>query len=511
MGEQVEKRFTWNLKKFSTLKGECCYSHPFPFAGWNWHIIAYPKNKGHLSLYIGLINPESLPSGWRRQVKYRLTVVNKKIWKNDSKVLDGKNWFDASNHSWGFKEFLPRFKLHSRDGGFLVGDKLTIVAQIHVFPLVIEPNHIEKILELLSNKFGNQAADASVNRSQGDSSCQVVQKTENDTSQEVLDDDNASEESSDNDDEKSEEGSDDDDASQEGSDDDDDEASEEGPDDDDESEEGPDDDDDASSLVSDDGGRGKSPLKDGSLTVGNHGMRCTSVASETEVSNVDDDDAPKRDPHDDTFEDDQGEDDASSLVSRDTDTLNTLKSLEDANQTVENGDTRCINVASVTEASNDLLKEIQPVKETLDVNGFQVFSSQADSVSHIFKRHPDIAIGFRPKNQQIRRAYMDALLSLIEMMCQSPEKLTENDLSNADDTLVDLIDAGFKLDWLKTKLNEITEKKKMEQGSVARLQTMEEQLQKLKQMFLDLETQLQKEKAEAFTLRVRLSFNDVVS
>ncbi|KAL1201596.1 MATH domain and coiled-coil domain-containing protein [Cardamine amara subsp. amara] len=167
-------------------------------------------------------------------------------------------------------------------------------------------------------------------------------------------------------------------------------------------------------------------------------------------------------------------------------------------------------VASILGTSENVVQEIEPVKETMNVNGFEVFSSQVESVSHIFKRHPDIAIGFRPKNQQIRRAYMDALLSLIEMMCQSPEKLTENDLTNADETLVDLTDAGFKLDWLKTKLNEISEKKKMEQVSGPRLQTMEEQLQKLKQMFLDLESELQKEKEEALAAIAPLSFNDVV-
>ncbi|CAA7060694.1 unnamed protein product [Microthlaspi erraticum] len=148
--------------------------------------------------------------------------------------------------------------------------------------------------------------------------------------------------------------------------------------------------------------------------------------------------------------------------------------------------------------------------ETCDVNGFEVSSSQVESVRQIFKSHPDIASGFRPKNQQIRRAYMNELLSLIETLCQSPEKLSEDDLSNADDTLADLIDVGFKLDWLKTKLNEVSEKKKMEKGSVARIQKMEVQVQKLKLIFSDLETRLQKEKSEALTARAPLSFDDVV-
>ncbi|KAG2324797.1 hypothetical protein Bca52824_007525 [Brassica carinata] len=102
------------------------------------------------------------------------------------------------------------------------------------------------------------------------------------------------------------------------------------------------------------------------------------------------------------------------------------------------------------------------------------------------------------------------LTILIEVLCQSPDKLSEDDLRNADDTLADLIVVGFKLNWLKSKLNEVTEKKKMEQGTGARLKTMEEQLQKLKLMFLNLETQLQMEKAEALAARAPLSFSDVV-
>ncbi|CAH8360762.1 unnamed protein product [Eruca vesicaria subsp. sativa] len=76
--------------------------------------------------------------------------------------------------------------------------------------------------------------------------------------------------------------------------------------------------------------------------------------------------------------------------------------------------------------------------------GFEMLCTSRDvgvseSVSYIFRRHPDIALGFRPKNQQIRRAYMNELLSLMEMLCQSPEKLSQVDLNNADDTLSDMV------------------------------------------------------------------------
>ncbi|RID54468.1 hypothetical protein BRARA_G01791 [Brassica rapa] len=489
MGEQVEKRFTWVLKNFSDLQDEPSYSRPFLFAGCNWHIIAYPKGYDkcrHLSLYLGIVNPESLPSGWRRELKFRLTLVNK-VWRSDTKVLEGQRWFDASSSVWGFKEFMPLSTVRYRDNKFLVGDKIVIVAELHLFPLVVET---VKIIQPLSCNEGSQVADG---KSQNAASSQE-KVVDFDVSQDV----DASKEGVDDDDGASEEGSDDDGTYQEGS------------DDDDVSEEGQNDD-DASSLVSEDG-REKGSLEDGSLTVGNCAMECNNVASETEVSDVDYDDAPIEDPgDDDVIENDQGDDNTSSLSSGVSDRdVGSLNKFEDASQGVEDGDKQCNKVASVTEASNDFPEEVQPVEETKDANGFQVFSSQVESVSHIFRRHPDIALGFRPKNRQIRRAYMCELLSLIDFLCQSPEKLSEDDLSNADDTLADLIDVGFKLDWLKIKLNEVSEKKQKEKGSEGRLRTMEEQLLKLKLMFLDLETQLHKEKEEALAARAPFSFNDVV-
>ncbi|KAF3517948.1 hypothetical protein DY000_02061707 [Brassica cretica] len=477
MGEQVEKRFTWVLKNFSDLQDEPSFSRPFVFAGCNWHIIAYPKGYEkcrHLSLYLGIVNPESLPSGWRRVLKFRLTLVNK-VWRSETKVLEGQRWFDASSSVWGFKEFIPVSTVRYRDNKFLVGDKIVIVAELHLFPLVVET---VKIIQPLSCNEGSQVA-AGKSQNAASSQEKVVDFDVSqeipcvDASQEGLDDDGASEENVDDDDDgASQEGSDDDGPSEEGSD---------------------DDDDDASSLVSEDGSSEKGSLKDGSLTVRNCGMKCNNVASETEVSNVDYDNAPIEDPgDDDVIENDQGDDNTSSLVSGVSDRdVGSLNKFEVASQREEDGDMKCNKVASVTEASND-------------------FPEEVESVSHIFKRHPDIALGFRPKNHEIRRAYMNELFNLIEMLCQPPEKLSVDDLSNADDTLADLIDVGFKLDWLKIKLDEVSEKKTKEKGSEARLRTMEEELQKLKLMFVNIEIQLQKEKAEALAARAPLSFDDVV-
>ncbi|XP_018445092.1 MATH domain and coiled-coil domain-containing protein At3g58270 [Raphanus sativus] len=469
--EQMEKRFSWVLKKFSSLQEERCYSRSFVVAGVNWRLAAYrkgDKNDGHLALFLEFADSESLPPGWARDVNFSLTLVTKAFGKSNL-VMRTQQFFSDEIEGCGCDTFVPLTKLHEKSEGFLVNNKIIILAELHVLPasvVVVPEETVKKITEPLSC----QADDESVGKSQRGASCEETEVTN-------LDDDGSSEEGSDNDD--------DDDGLF-------DEVTGEGSVSSKKDVYG----DDASSPLSDDGGvdislsNQSSALEEASHTVGNHGLKSNSVAAETEVSN---DDAPKEDV---------GDEASSSFVFNDSGVINRtsldqVKPLGDASQTVENG---VITDTSVTEAA----------KETMDVNGFDVFSSQVESVRHIFRRHPDIALGFRPKNRQIKRAYMNELLSLIQLLCQSPEKLSEDDLSNADDTLADLIDIGFKLDWLKTKLNEVSEKKKKEQSIGARLLSMEEQLQKLKLMFLDLETQLQMEKAEALAARAPLSFSDVV-
>ncbi|KAL0724706.1 hypothetical protein Bca4012_039305 [Brassica carinata] len=163
-----------------------------------------------------------------------------------------------------------------------------------------------------------------------------------------------------------------------------------------------------------------------------------------------------------------------------------------------------------TVASGIALKEIQPVKETTDVNGFQVLSSQVESVKLIFERHPYIAVEFNAKNQHLRNACMTFLLSLVETLCQSLEKLSNEDLVEADIALTYLKDAGFKVDWLEKKLDQLKDKKEEEQSCLARLQGIEENLQKLKQACSELDVLAEDEKADLLATRIALSFDDIV-
>ncbi|CAF2265461.1 unnamed protein product [Brassica napus] len=165
-------------------------------------------------------------------------------------------------------------------------------------------------------------------------------------------------------------------------------------------------------------------------------------------------------------------------------------------------------VNGVCKLYSDLSENIE--KESMDVSGFQVLPSQVEAVILIFKRHPDIAVEFRAKNQHLRKACMGFLLSLIETLCQSLEELSNEDLVEADVALTYLKNAGFKVDWLEKKLDIVKDKKEKEQSSLARLQEMEDRLLKLKQQCSDMDALVEKEEEELSDTRTPMSFDDVV-
>ncbi|XP_010427736.1 PREDICTED: MATH domain and coiled-coil domain-containing protein At3g58270-like [Camelina sativa] len=69
---------------------------------------------------------------------------------------------------------------------------------------------------------------------------------------------------------------------------------------------------------------------------------------------------------------------------------------------------------------------------------------------------------------------------------------------------------GLNLNWLKEKLEQVSEKKEKEEAGETRVQEIEEDLKKLKQKCSDMEAQLEKEKADVSVARAPLSFDDVV-
>ncbi|EOA39320.1 hypothetical protein CARUB_v10012359mg [Capsella rubella] len=151
---------------------------------------------------------------------------------------------------------------------------------------------------------------------------------------------------------------------------------------------------------------------------------------------------------------------------------------------VVNGEVKIVAEVGVLEVvgKSDVLVETPLVNESINVNGFQILPSQVESVNSLFEEHPDIASTFRPENTHLRTTYMHSLLSLTEILCQSPEKLSNDDLANAYSTLTCGTKAGFKLDWLEKKLKEVGE---------SRVQEIEEELKDMKQKCADMEALLE--------------------
>ncbi|RID54464.1 hypothetical protein BRARA_G01787 [Brassica rapa] len=177
-----------------------------------------------------------------------------------------------------------------------------------------------------------------------------------------------------------------------------------------------------------------------------------------------------------------------------------------------NGDLKIVVEIDVLEVIGklDVTEETSTIIETMDVNGFQILPSHAEYVSRMFERHSELASEFRPKNPNLRTAYISFLLSVIETMCQSPQELSQDDLTDAYAAMGFMSDAGFKLDWLEKKLDEVSEKKKNEKSSEAGLQEMEEDLRDLKRKCSDMEAVVQKEKVKMSAAKAPLSFDDVV-
>ncbi|KAG7656070.1 TRAF-like [Arabidopsis suecica] len=139
-----------------------------------------------------------------------------------------------------------------------------------------------------------------------------------------------------------------------------------------------------------------------------------------------------------------------------------------------NGDVKIVSEVGVLEVvgKSDVLEETLLVHETIDVNGFQVLPSQVESVNNLFEKHPDIVSKFRLENPHLRTTYLNSLLCLTEILSQSTEKISV-DLANAHSTLSCLTKAGFKLDWLETKLKELGK---------TRMQQLEQNLKDLKDL-----------------------------
>lgn len=133
--------------------------------------------------------------------------------------------------------------------------------------------------------------------------------------------------------------------------------------------------------------------------------------------------------------------------------------------------------------------------------GFNFIHVQAELVSRVFRKYPEIATDLRAKNEPLRTACMYVLLSLIEILCKSMEELSEDNMVEAEDALRYLKHSGIKVDCLEQKLDEVKEKKKEEINCEIRIQELAEELEVSKQKCSDIEAQIEIEKSKVLANR----------
>ncbi|CAH8337675.1 unnamed protein product [Eruca vesicaria subsp. sativa] len=140
--------------------------------------------------------------------------------------------------------------------------------------------------------------------------------------------------------------------------------------------------------------------------------------------------------------------------------------------------------------------------DIVDFNGFQILASQASSLSNIVSKDPYFVVDFKPENQWVKTKYM-YLLGLVETLSKSPQSLSATELSNAQKDLTVLTEAGFKLDWLYSKLDEVSlEWKQAAHSDGYGVQQLEERVKNVELSLSDLIVDLDNVKIKSAAAKV---------
>ncbi|CAA7041555.1 unnamed protein product [Microthlaspi erraticum] len=132
----------------------------------------------------------------------------------------------------------------------------------------------------------------------------------------------------------------------------------------------------------------------------------------------------------------------------------------DLHRFMVNGEVKIVAEIDVLQVIGMLDVSLETTESVVDINGFQVLASQ---------------------NPHLRTTYLNVLLSLFEILCKSPKKLSTGDLADAYSSLRYVTASGFELDWLEKKLKEAGE---------TRIQEIEQELKHLTQKRADMEALL---------------------
>ncbi|CAN6884992.1 unnamed protein product [Brassica oleracea] len=126
-----------------------------------------------------------------------------------------------------------------------------------------------------------------------------------------------------------------------------------------------------------------------------------------------------------------------------------------------------------------------------------IISSQTGPVRDIFVQQPDCEVDFILKNQDMKTEYMNLLLGLVGMLRKSPQSLSVTELNNAQSELTVLKEAGFNLDWLNSRLQEVSLERNKTMSDGSRVQQLEGRMKNVELTLSDLKDELDTERIKS--------------
>ncbi|BBG93015.1 TRAF-like family protein [Prunus dulcis] len=164
----VMYQHAWKIEKFSELKSGY-FSEAFKAGDYKWKILIYPKGYGlgkgsHLSLYLGLSNPKTLPPGSGIFAAHCVRIVDQKHTKHV--FVKGYNCFSASRLAQGCQRLIKLDLFRRAGSGFLKKDTCLVEAEMGRRFLLLEMDAEEFVNKgslLEANSLVNFTAMATLN------------------------------------------------------------------------------------------------------------------------------------------------------------------------------------------------------------------------------------------------------------------------------------------------------------------------------------------------------------
>ncbi|KAM3759526.1 hypothetical protein ACB098_01G126900 [Castanea mollissima] len=137
--DAIANKYVWKIENYSKLNAESYDSKPFNAGDQKWKICIYPSGKGigmgsHISLYLALADPTSLPPGLKIFAEFTLRMLD----QMHSKHHYGKvsRWFSASSPELGWSRFISIGYMNLTNMGYLVKDTCLVEAEVTVLAVV---------------------------------------------------------------------------------------------------------------------------------------------------------------------------------------------------------------------------------------------------------------------------------------------------------------------------------------------------------------------------------------